>query len=202
MGPGIKLESSDVLIITDMQNCFMPGGSLPVTEGDSIIGPLNTALELFASAGLPVIFTRDWHPPDHCSFRVRGGPWPVHCVQGTEDAAFSRKLHAPPARPMVISKAVDPNKEQYSAYYGRDEAGRTMAENLRALKAKRIFIGGVATEYCVFNTVLDMLKDGYNVLVFEDGVKPVEVKPGDGAAALENMEKRGARLIRTLQLRS
>jgi nicotinamidase/pyrazinamidase len=201
MGPQINLQPGDVLIVTDMQNCFLPGGSLPVTEGDSIIGPLNHALDVFAKAGLPVIFTRDWHPPDHCSFRVRGGPWPGHCVQGTEDAAFSRKLHIP-AQPVVISKAVDPDKEQYSAYYGRDEAGATMADILRAMKPERIFIGGVATEYCVLNTVLDMLKDGYKVYVFEDGVKPVEVNPGDGQAALEKMDKRGARLIRTPQLRS
>ncbi len=201
MGPQIKLASGDVLIITDMQNCFLPGGSLPVTEGDSIIGPLNAALDIFTGAGLPVIFTRDWHPPNHCSFRVRGGPWPPHCVRGTEDAAFSRKLHIPP-QPVVISKAVEPDKEQYSAYFGHDAAGATMADNLRAIKPQRIFIGGVATEYCVFNTVLDMLKDGYNVYVFEDGVKPVEVNSGDGQAALETMEKRGARLIRTVQLRS
>ncbi len=201
MVPEIKLQPGDVLIITDMQNCFLPGGSLPVTEGDTIIGPLNSALDAFAAAGLPVIFTRDWHPPDHCSFRVRGGPWPPHCVQGTEDAAFSGTLHMP-RQPLVISKAVNPNKEQYSAYYGHDEAGATLADNLRALKPGRVFIGGVATEYCVFKTVLDMLKDGYNVYVFEDGVKPVDVNPGDGQAALENMEKRGAHLIRTIQLRS
>jgi len=201
MDPQIKLEPGDVLIITDMQNCFLPGGSLPVTLGDSIIGPLNHALDVFAAAGLPVIFTRDWHPPDHCSFRVRGGPWPVHCVRDTEDAAFSPRLNIP-SKPIVISKAVDPDKEQYSAYFGHDEAGLTMADNLRALKPSRIFIGGVATEYCVFNTVMDMLKDKYNVYVFEDGVKPVDVNPGDGQAALEKMEKRGARVIMTRQLRS
>lgn len=201
MAPEIKLQSGDVLIITDMQNCFLPGGSLPVTRGDSIIGPLNSALDMFAVCGLPVIFTRDWHPPDHCSFQVKGGPWPVHCVRGTDDAAFSSRIHIP-ANPSVISKAVDPDKEQYSAYFGHDEAGRTMAENLRSLKTQRIFIGGVATEYCVFNTVVDMLKDGYNVYVLEDGVKPVEVNPGDGQNALDQMERRGARLVTTMQLRS
>jgi nicotinamidase-related amidase len=201
MAPQIKPEPGDVLIITDMQNCFLPGGSLPVTAGDSIIGPLNTAIDVFAAAGLPVIFTRDWHPPNHCSFRVRGGPWPPHCVQDTEDAAFSRELHIT-SNPIVISKALDPDKEQYSAYHGRDEAGATMADHLRRLKPQRVFIGGVATEYCVFNTVLDMLKDGYHVSVFQDGVKPVDVNPGDGENALETMEKRGARLIRTGQLQS
>lgn len=201
MGPEIKVASGDVLIITDMQNCFLPGGSLPVTQGDSIIGPLNNVIDVFARAGLPAVFTRDWHPPEHCSFKVRGGPWPTHCVQGTDDAVFSPRLQMPP-RPLVISKAVERDKEQYSAYYGRDEAGTTMADILRAMKPNRIFIGGVATEYCVFNTVLDMLKDGYDVYVFVDGVKPVEVKPDDGQAALETMEKRGARLIRTGQLRS
>ncbi len=201
MGPEIIIRAGDVLVVTDMQNCFLPGGSLPVREGDSVIGPLNTALDLFAGAGLPVILTRDWHPPDHCSFRLQGGPWPAHCIQGTDDAAFSPGLHAP-ARPVIISKAVDRDREQYSAYFGHDETGRTMAENLRALKAERVFIGGVATEYCVFNTVLDMLKDGYDVLVLQDGVKPVEVNPGDGQAALDTMEKRGVRLITTLQMRS
>lgn len=201
MDPQIKIAVGDVLVVTDMQNCFLPGGSLPVTEGDSVVGPLNIALDAFDRAGLPVIFTRDWHPPNHCSFQSRGGPWPDHCIQGTQDAAFSPRLHIPP-KPLVISKAVEADKEQYSAYFGHDENGATMADNLRAMKPKRVFIGGVATEYCVFNTVLDMLKDGYDVYVFVDGVQPVEVKPGDGQAALDTMEKRGARLIRAEQLRS
>jgi nicotinamidase/pyrazinamidase len=200
MGAEIRLGPGDVLIITDMQNGFMPGGSLPVAGGDSIIGPLNAAIDIFAGAGLPVIFTRDWHPPGHCSFRDGGGPWPAHCVEGTDDAAFSPGLRMPPGS-LVISKAVEPDREQYSAWLGRDESGRTMAENLRALKAERVFIGGVATEYCVYNTVLDILKDGYCVFVLEDGVKPVEVKPGDGGTALKNMEERGARLIATRQLK-
>lgn len=200
MGAEINPGPGDVLIITDMQNGFMPGGSLPVAGGDSIIGPLNSAIDLFAGAGLPVIFTRDWHPAGHCSFRDGGGPWPAHCVQGTDDAAFARGLRMPPGA-LVISKAVEPDREQYSAWLGRGEDGRTLAENLRALKAARVFIGGVATEYCVYNTVLDILRDGYGVFVLEDGVKPVDVNPGDGGAALKDMEGRGARLAATRQLR-
>lgn len=194
-GP-VALERGDVLIVTDMQNCFLPGGSLPVESGYSIVDSLNRAMDIFAAAALPVILTRDWHPPDHCSFKSQGGPWPPHCVRETEDAAFSPRLRLPPSY-IIISKATDPGREQYSAFFGRDAEGLTMAENLRALKAVRVFIGGVATEYCVFNTVKDMLREGYRVFVFVDGVKSIDVNPGDGERSLRELAAAGTALIGT-----
>ncbi len=198
--PQVTLREGDVLIVTDMQNDFLPGGALAVPQGDSIIGALNNAVDAFVSAGLPVIMTRDWHPPDHCSFKSRGGPWPAHCVRGTAGADFSPLMHKPPDA-IIISKAADPNEEQYSAFNGRDAAGRTLGENLRILKAARAFIGGVATEYCVFNTGKDILDKKYKLFVFTDGVKAIDVQQGDGEKALQELEKDGAVLIRTEDIR-
>lgn len=199
-GSQVTLRKGDVLIVTDMQNDFLPGGALAVPQGDSIIGALNDAVDAFVSAGLPVIMTRDWHPPDHCSFKPRGGPWPEHCVRETTGADFSPLMHRPPDA-IIISKATDPNKEQYSAFNGRDAAGRTLGENLRILKAARAFIGGVATEYCVFNTGKDILDEKYKLFVFTDGVKAIDVQQGDGEKALKELEKDGAVLIRTEDIR-
>ncbi len=199
-GPQVTLREGDVLIVTDMQNDFLPGGALAVPEGDRIIGALNDALDGFVSAGLPVVMTRDWHPPDHCSFKSRGGPWPEHCVRETAGADFSPLMHKAP-NALIISKAADRNEEQYSAFNGRDEAGRTLGENLRGLKAARVFIGGVATEYCVFNTGKDILREKYGLFVFTDGVKAIDVQQGDGEKALKELEKDGAVLITTEDIR-
>lgn len=192
----IELGESDALIITDVQNCFLPGGSLPVQEADGTLGPLNGALEIFSGKRLPVFLTRDWHPPDHCSFQTQGGPWPPHCVQNTNDAAFSPRLRSPP-NAIVISKAANPKREQYSAFYGRDENCRAMAERIAFMGIRRVFIGGIATEYCVFNTVKDALQAGLKVFVFKDAVRAVNANPGDGQAAIAQMKRLGAVLIET-----
>ena len=184
-------QRGDALVIVDVQNDFLPGGALAVPHGDEVVPVLNRWIERFTARGLPVVATRDWHPPDHCSFRERGGPWPVHCVAGTEGAAFAPALRLP-ADALVISKATEPDREAYSGFEGTD-----LAERLRGLGVRRLFVGGLATDYCVLSTVRDARREGFDVVLLEDAVRAVDVQPGDGARALEEMRRLGAELVRT-----
>jgi nicotinamidase/pyrazinamidase len=186
----LKLEPTDALVVVDVQRDFCPGGRLPVAEGDRVARALRPTIELFDRLGLPIFFTRDWHPPDHSSFRERGGPWPVHCVAGTEGAAFHPDLPVP-ASAVVISKAVAPDEEAYSGFQSR-----RLEEELRRRGARRILVGGLATDYCVRATVLDGLRAGFRAAVLEDAVAAVDVKPGDGARALREMRDAGAAAAR------
>ncbi|MBE0621253.1 MAG: nicotinamidase [Burkholderiales bacterium] len=196
MGPNssIKLQSGDALIAVDVQNDFLPGGSLAVPEGDAVVPALNRYLAAFSARSLPVFATRDWHPPNHCSFKAQGGIWPPHCVAATRGAEFAPEL-ALPAAAVIISKAATPETDSYSGFGGTDLAAR-----LRAGVARRLFIGGLATDYCVLNTVRDAITQGFEVLLLEDAVRAVDVKPGDGARALGEMRQLGARAIRYADL--
>jgi nicotinamidase/pyrazinamidase len=182
------------LLVVDVQNDFLPGGALPVPEGDSIIPPLNEVISAFTSAGLPIFFTRDWHPPNHCSFRDRGGVWPPHCVQGTRGAELSQRIHRP-AGSVVISKGDRPDEEAFSGFQGTDLAAR-----LRSLGVREVCVGGLATEYCVKTTTEDALREGFAVGVMLDCVKGLEVHPGDSAAAIYAMKTAGAVAVQSLEL--
>lgn len=184
------LRQGDALLVVDMQNDFMPGGALGVDDGDEIITEVNRLVEQFSDRGLPVVFSRDWHPPEHCSFEEQGGVWPVHCVQDTTGAAFTPEL-AMPANPTIISKATEIDREAYSAFDGTG-----LGEILTGLGVTRIVIVGLATDYCVLETVKDACRAGFEVIVPEDGVRAVNVHPEDGPRALEEMTKLGARLVR------
>jgi nicotinamidase/pyrazinamidase len=186
----IPLHAGDALIAVDVQNDFLPGGSLAVPQGDAVVPVLNRYLDAFAARALPVFATRDWHPPNHCSFREQGGIWPPHCVVATHGAEFARSL-ALPKTAVVISKAATPEADAYSGFGGTDLAAR-----LRAGRVTRLFIGGLATDYCVLNTVRDALAGGFEVLLLADAIRAVEVKAGDGARALDEMRQLGARTIR------
>ena len=179
----------DALIVVDLQNDFLPGGALAVGRGDEVIEPLNRRLQAFAAAGLPIFATRDWHPANHCSFKAQGGPWPPHCVAGTPGAAFASSLKLPPAA-QVVSKASARDQDAYSGFGGTD-----LRERLNTAGVRRLFVGGLATDYCVLNTVLDACKAGFEVLVLESAVRAVDVHAGDGARALEQMKQAGAKLI-------
>ncbi|MEM0268204.1 MAG: nicotinamidase [Candidatus Korarchaeum sp.] len=184
----VALTSRSALVIVDVQRDFMPGGSLPVPKGDSVVGPLNELLRMFEGRRLPIVLTRDWHPPDHISFRDRGGPWPPHCVAGSEGAEFHPSLAVPPDA-IIVSKATERDREAYSGFEGTD-----LDSILRGLGVRRILVGGVATEYCVKATVLDALKLGYEVLIVEEAVKGISEEAGD-SAKLE-MLREGAILVR------
>jgi nicotinamidase/pyrazinamidase len=189
-GPG------DALVLVDVQNDFLPGGALAVAEGDRVVPPLNRCIALFTGRGLPVYATRDWHPPDHCSFAPQGGPWPPHCVAGCPGADFAPDLRLPPGLPIVlIGKGHDPAKDSYSGFEGTD-----LDRLMRAEGVERLFVGGLATDYCVLNTVLDGLRLGYQVVVPTDAIRAVDVHPGDGERAVAEMAGRGAVLATTAEL--
>jgi nicotinamidase/pyrazinamidase len=176
----------DALIVVHVQNDFLPGGSLAVPGGDEVIPVLNQHIARFVRAGLPVIATRDWHPPDHCSFHAQGGTWPPHCVAGSPGAEFAPGLALPEDVP-IISQAIGPEKEAYSSFEDTD-----LAYTLQEIGVRRLFLGGLATDYCVLHTVLDARRLGFEVVVLEDAVRAVDLEPGDGRRALTRMQEEGA----------
>lgn len=180
------IGSTDALVIIHVQNDFLPGGSLAVAGGERIIAPLNRVAAMFTEARQPVIATRDWHPVDHCSFAQKGGPWPVHCVAGTSGAAFTPGLQLPP-NVTVISTAWMPDREAYSGF-----DGTAFAELLRRMRITRIYVGGLATDYCVLSTVRDALQLGFEVVLLVDCIRAVNVNPGDGERAVAEMRALGA----------
>lgn len=175
------------LIIVDVQKDFCAGGSLAVSEGDSVVEPINRMVNFFEEKGYPIFLTRDWHPADHSSFEKGGGIWPPHCVAGSAGADFHDKLIVP-EHAVIISKATDANVDAYSGFDGTD-----LAERLRSLKVDSVAVAGLATDYCVKSTVLDAIKAGFNTAVITDAVKAVNVEPDDGAKAIEEMRSAGAR---------
>ncbi len=186
----MDLHAGDALLVADIQNDFLPGGALGVARGDEVVPVLNRYVVGFHARGLPVVATRDWHPPNHCSFREQGGIWPVHCMRGSTGAAFHPDFHLPPSA-IVISKATDPRKEAYSAF-----EGTALDERLREFDVRRLFIGGLATDYCVLNTVRDAVARGYAVCLLVDGIRAVNLKQDDGCRAEEEMIRLGAVPIR------
>ncbi|MBS1170319.1 MAG: nicotinamidase [Burkholderiaceae bacterium] len=184
--PAVVLTPEDALLIVDVQNDFLPGGSLAVAGGDQVVPVLNRYIGIFVRASLPVIATRDWHPRDHCSFESNGGIWPDHCVQGTQGADFSPGL-ALPSSTLVVSKDTLPLQSTYSCFKQTDMAGR-----LRAMGVKRLFIGGIATDYCVLHTAIDALAAGFVVMLLTDAIRAVDLHAGDGELALRDMTDCGA----------
>jgi len=180
------LDTGDALLVIDMQNDFLPGGSLAVPRGNEIIPLLNRYIAWFHAHGLPVFATRDWHPPDHCSFLPQGGPWPPHCIAATPGAAFPAAL-ALPADTRIISKATSREQDAYSGFAGTQLEALLQADNVR-----RLFVGGVATEYCVRNTVQDALQHHYTVFVLVDAVRALNLQADAGPQALEAMAHLGA----------
>jgi nicotinamidase/pyrazinamidase len=188
-GKDIELKRGDALLAVDIQNDFLPGGSLAVPGGNEIIPVVNRLVERFQAKGFPIFATGDCHPPDHCSFHAKGGPWPLHCVEGTDGALFPPELHLP-ERVEVIYKATSLEKDAYSGFEGTD-----LDKRLKAAGVGRLVIGGLATDYCVVNTVKDALKHGYQVLLAVDAIRAVNVQPGDGERAVEEMVRLGARPV-------
>ena len=183
----------DALIVVDLQNDFCPGGALGVRGGDAIVPVVNRYLERFESAGAPVFLTRDWHPPVTRHFQAQGGVWPPHCVQGTPGAEFHPGL-APPAEAVIVSKGMDPDQDAYSAFQAEDRAGRPLPAILAERGVRRLYLGGLATDYCVRASVLDAVREGFEVVILKDAIGAVDREPGDGARAIEEMREAGARM--------
>ena len=183
------------LILVDIQNDFCPGGALAVDEGDRIIDVVNRLMPQFQL----VISTQDWHPADHISFKERGGPWPPHCVQGTEGAQLHPALNQERIS-YYFRKASSADKDAYSEFEGTDDRGRTLDEALKSHNIKRVYVVGLATDYCVKATVLDAIKHGSEVYVVIDAVRAVNLAPDDGEKALGEMARAGAHLFTSDQL--
>lgn len=185
-------EKKRALIVVDVQNDFCPGGTLAVEHGDEVVAPLNKLIESFLERGEPVFKSRDWHPPQTKHFSDYGGTWPVHCVQNTRGAEFHPNL-LDDKHIRVISKGLG-DEDSYSAFDGTD-----LALQLERLGVKEVWVGGLATDYCVKNTVLDALKHGFRVKALKDAMRAVELKPGDGDQAIAEMEAAGAEIINASQ---
>ena len=176
----------DALLIIDAQNDFLPGGSLAVPQGDDVVPVLNRYASLFRTHHLPIFASRDWHPSNHCSFTKQGGPWPPHCIAETNGAQFSSGLDLSNA--VIISKASEPESDAYSAFENTD-----LDRRLKQAKVKRLFVGGLATDYCVLNSVRDAVCLKYSVVLLEDAIRAVNVQPEDGPKAIEEMLELGCR---------
>jgi nicotinamidase/pyrazinamidase len=183
----LHLDRGDALLIVDPQVDFCPGGTLAVPGGDAIFPALNRV----AGKAPLVVASRDWHPADHVSFQARGGPWPVHCQAGHPGAEFHPQLDAGQID-KVVSKGIEADREAYSAFDGTELAGY-----LREQGVRRVLVGGLATDYCVRASVLDALREGFDVVVIEDAIGAVDVQAGDGDRALEEMRAAGARVARS-----
>lgn len=182
---------ADALIVVDVQNDFCLGGSLAVPDGDAVVPILNEYMERADDAGIPIFASRDWHPEHTRHFVAEGGPWPPHCVQGTSGAEFHPELRLP-ASTVVVSTGMSPDDQGYSAFEGLLPDGQSLAAALHALGVDHIYAGGLATDYCVRATVLDAIKEGFAVSLLVDAIRAVDVRPGDGERATNELLLAGA----------
>jgi nicotinamidase/pyrazinamidase len=186
-------ENRKALIIVDVQNDFCPDGSLAVAHGDEVVEPLNRLAAEFLARGEPVFKTRDWHTPETKHFSAFGGTWPVHCVQHTPGAEFHPDL-IDDIHIRIISKGLG-DEDSYSGFDGTD-----LSLQLRRLGVQEVWIGGLATDYCVKNTVLDALRQGFTVKVLEDAIRAVNVKAGDSQRAIDEMREAGADIVNSFEV--
>ncbi|MEA2688789.1 MAG: nicotinamidase/pyrazinamidase [Candidatus Eremiobacteraeota bacterium] len=175
------IQPDDALVVVDVQHDFLPGGALGVAEGERIFAPIDELAPRFAR----VYATRDWHPEDHSSYAQYGGPWPVHCVAGTHGAAFDDRLDLAHVDE-VIDKGTARDTDGYSGF-----AATTLDRDLREHGVRRVFVCGLATDYCVKSTALDARAAGFDVIVLEDASAAVNVQPGDEARALDELRTAG-----------
>lgn len=187
------MTEQSALLIVDVQNDFCPGGALAVPDGDRVLAPLNRAAERFATAGLPILASRDWHPEVTRHFSQFGGPWPAHCVRGTAGAAFHPDLHLPPGT-VVLSKGTDPEADGYSAFDGISDSGASLQQILEKLGIEHLYVAGLATDYCVAATARDALGRRFQVTVLTDAVAGVDLHPGDSDRVLKELAAAGAQL--------
>ncbi|HZO78189.1 MAG TPA: nicotinamidase [Solirubrobacteraceae bacterium] len=179
-------HSIDALIVVDVQNDFCAGGALAVPDGDAVVEPINR----LAREARFVVATRDWHPPNHQSFRAYGGPWPVHCVQGSKGAELYPRLDRKEID-AVIDAGQAPDLEGYSGFEGTE-----LERVLREHGANEVHVAGLALDYCVKETALDACRAGFYVVVHRDATRSIEAHPGDAQRAVEQLLTAGVRVVR------
>ncbi len=189
-----SLRPSKALLVVDVQNDFCPGGALGIRGGDRIIPILNRYIKFFETERLPIFLTRDWHPRVTRHFQQFGGVWPVHCIQGGLGAQFHPELQLP-REALVMSKGMDPEEDSYSAFHSTDSSGMLLANLLDDLGVEQIYIGGLATDYCVKYSALDAIKNGLDVYILADAIAGVNLQPEDSDLAMEEMVRCGAKII-------
>ena len=187
------MNEKAALLVVDLQNDFCSGGALPVPNGEQVIEPVNRAAARFAALGLPVLASRDWHPPLTRHFRQYGGLWPIHCVQGSAGAAFHPGLRLP-AGALLFSKGIDPELDGYSAFEGVTGDGRPLESVLTELGIEHLYLAGLATDYCILATAMEAVRQGLVVTVLTDAVAGVDLVPGDSARAIQAMASAGVSL--------
>lgn len=190
-----------VLIVGDVQNDFCPGGALAVPRADDAVAPINSLIDKVKSQGGLIVYIADWHPREHCSFKAHGGIWPPHCIAGTEGARFHPDLHV--GGP-VFHKGEELDRDSYSSFGGKlDTPGKgedrpSLLDYLRKNKVERVIATGLALDYCVKATALDAKKYGFKTAVFLPGTRAVNIEPGDGDRAVEEMRRQGIEILDSL----
>jgi nicotinamidase/pyrazinamidase len=187
---------TSALLIVDVQNDFCSGGTLAVAGNEHVVASLNAHIDAVRSR-MPIYASRDWHPQRTSHFKDFGGHWPVHCVQDSPGAEFHPDLRLPDDV-IVISKGERDDTPGYSAFDGTVDGGTPLRSHLQEHGVSRLYIGGLATDYCVRATVLDALRYGFQVAVLEDAIAGVDVQPGDSQRALEEMRAHGAQFTKTV----
>ena len=188
------LKLKKALLIADPQIDFCPGGALGIKDGDKIISVVNAYIRKFAAQELPIFITRDWHPKETKHFKSYGGVWPRHCVHDTKGAAFHPGLKFP-RETIILSKGMDPAKDSYSAFHAYDDNHKELHHLLQIFGVTELYIGGLATDYCVKYSALDALKYGYKVYVLLDATKGVNLKPQDSENAVREMVAAGVQTM-------
>ncbi|HEX3468213.1 MAG TPA: isochorismatase family protein [Candidatus Elarobacter sp.] len=184
------IRPDDALVVVDVQHDFLPGGALAVAEGERIFAPIDALAPRFAR----VYATRDWHPPDHSSFAAQGGPWPVHCVANSHGAAFDARLDLGKVD-VVVDKGTAVETDGYSGF-----AATVLAGDLREHGVKRVFVCGLATDYCVKATALDAVHDGFEAVVIDDASAAVNIDPRDEQRALDELRAAGVGIAHSTDL--
>jgi nicotinamidase/pyrazinamidase len=185
------------LLVVDIQKDFCAGGALAAPGGDDIIPALNRHLADARTREIAVYATRDWHPAKTSHFKEYGGAWPPHCVQGTPGAQFHPDLKLPPDA-IIVNKGDDPQRHGYSAFDGHTSDGKTLLDDLRDRRITRVYVMGIATDYCVRESALDALRAGLEVRVLADAIAGIDVRPGDAQRALDDISAAGAHIVEDL----
>ena len=193
------MERNSALLIVDVQNDFCPNGALHVPDGDRVVAPINRAIERFRVEGLPILASRDWHPPVTRHFQEHGGRWPAHCIQETTGAAFHPELRLSPDV-VILSKGTDPDRDSYSAFDGMTVDGKLLEELLEEGGIEHLYIVGLATDYCVKATALEGLLLGKKVTILTDAIAGVDLEPGDSDRALAAIRQAGGEFLRVEEL--
>jgi nicotinamidase/pyrazinamidase len=180
------------LLVVDVQNDFCAGGALAVPDGDAVVGPINRLAAAAEAAEVPVFASRDWHPAASTHFATHGGIWPDHCVQGTRGAALHDGLRLPSTAAIVTKGDSVEDPHGYDAFDGRLDDGTPLAQALHARGVRHVVVVGLATDYCVKNSVFGARRAGLDVTLVSDAVRAVDVQPGDGARAVADMLAAGA----------